>query len=119
MTGRRALFAATAWVFLVGVVAQVTLAGTALFELTDWTAHTALGWFLPLVAILVVVFAFVARIDRRTLWLSVALVLTANIQPSLAEARSVAPLVAALHPVNALVVFWLALVVARGSLTPD
>lgn len=119
MTVRRALFATTAWTLLVGVVAQVTLAGLALFELTDWVAHTALGWILPLAAIVLVVVTFVARLDRRTLWVTLALALTANVQPSLAEARSVAPLVAALHPVNALVVFWLALVVAHRSLEPD
>ena len=119
MTVRRALFAATAWLFLVGVVAQVTLAGTALFELSDWTLHTELGWGLPLVAIFVLVFAFVARLDRRTLWVTLALALAATVQPSLAEARSVSPLVAALHPVNALLVFWLAVVVARRSLVRD
>jgi hypothetical protein len=119
VTVRRTPFALTAWLFLAGVVVQVTLAGMALFDLADWTAHAALGWFLPLVAILVLVCAFVARLDRRTLWLTVALVLTANIQPSLAEARSVAPLVAAVHPVNALVVFWLAVLIARRSLARD
>ena len=119
MTVRRVPFAATAWLFVAGVVAQVTLAGTALFELSDWTVHTGLGWGLPLVAILVLALAFVARADRRTLWLTLALTVSANVQPSLAEVRSVAPLVAALHPVNALLVFWLAVVVARRSLDRD
>ena len=119
MTARRALFAATAWLFLVGVVAQVTLAGTALFELSDWTMHTELGWGLPLVAIVVLACALIARLDRRTLWVTLALALSAIVQPSLAEARSVAPLVAALHPVNALLVFWLAVLVARRALDRD
>lgn len=119
MTGRRALFAAAAWLFLAGIVAQVTLAGTALFELSDWTVHTELGWGLGFAAILLPVVAFAARPARRTLWLAIALAVTGCVQPSLAEARSVAPLVAALHPVNALLVFWLAVLVARGALDRD
>ena len=119
MTVRRALFTATAWLFLAGIVAQVTLAGTALFELSDWTVHTELGWGLGVAAILLPVAAFAARPGRRTLWLTIGLAVAGCAQPSLAEARSVAPLVAALHPVTALLVFWLAVLVARRPLHRD
>jgi hypothetical protein len=39
-------------------------------------------------------------------------------QPELAAARHEAPVIAALHPVNALLVFWLTWLVARRSAVP-
>jgi hypothetical protein len=109
------VFAAAAWLFLAGLVVQVFLAGLGVFVLTDWTAHTELGWGLSSASILLLVLAVLARPDRRTVWLTAGLAVAALVQPELAAARDVAPLAAALHPVNALVVFWLAWLVARGS----
>jgi hypothetical protein len=115
VTARRAAFAASAWLYAIGVIVQVFLAGAALFELTDWSVHTDLGWGLGSAPLIVLVLALVARADRRTVWLVVALLVLGFIQPALAEAREMAPVVAAVHPVNALVLFWLAVVVARRS----
>lgn len=111
----RVIFAAAAWLFLVGVLVQVFLAGVGLFGLADWTAHVSLGWTLGSAPILLVLFALVARVRRSTVLLTVGLMIAAIIQPELAAARTNAPVVAAFHPVNALLVFWLALVVARRA----
>jgi hypothetical protein len=111
----RIVFAAAAWLFLVGVLVQVFLAGVGIFELADWTAHVSLGWALGSAPILLVLFALVARVRRSTVLLTVGLMMAGIIQPELAAARTDAPVVAALHPVNALLVFWLALVVARRA----
>jgi hypothetical protein len=112
----RLLFAAAAWLYLAGVVVQVFLAGLGVFELSPWTAHAALGWGLGTAPILILVLAIVARPEARTVGLTVALTVAGLVQPELAAARDVSPVLAALHPVNALLVFWLALLVARGSL---
>jgi hypothetical protein len=109
------VFAAAAWVYLAGVVIQVFLAGASLFELTDWTVHASLGWGLGSAPIILLVLALGARIDRRTAWLTAGLTIAALAQPELAAARHDSPVLAAFHPVNALLVFWLAWVVASRA----
>lgn len=115
LSSRRIAFATAAWLYLAGVVVQVFFAGASLFDLTDWTIHTGLGWGLGSAPLLLVMLALLARVDRRTGWLTAALAVAAMIQPELAAARDDSPVVAAFHPVNALIVFWLAWVVARRS----
>ena len=61
--------------------------------------------------VVLVILAVVARVDRRTLLLSIALVVVTGIQPEAGRREN--PVVAAFHPVNALLVFWLAWTVAR------
>jgi hypothetical protein len=114
--GLRIVFATAAWLFLAGVITQVFLAGASLFGLTDWTTHRGLGWTLGPAPILLLVLALLARVGRRTVLLTIGLAVATVIQPELALARDTDPVVAAFHPVNALVVFWLAWVVARRSL---
>ena len=116
MKGRRIAFAVLAWLFLAGVVFQVFLAGVGLFELGDWTLHAGVGWGLGSAPLLLLLFVLVARFERRTILLTAGLTLAAVIQPELAAARHTAPIVAAFHPLNALVVFWLAWLVAQRSL---
>jgi len=116
MSGRRIAFAVAAWLFLAGVVVQVFLAGIGLFELSDWKWHVDLGWGLGSAPILLLVLALVARLERRTVLLTAGLALAAVLQPELAAARHTAPLIAAFHPLNAMVVFWLAWLVARRSI---
>jgi hypothetical protein len=114
----RILFAAAAWLYLAGVVTQVFLAGAGLFKLTDWTAHTQLGWGLGSAPLLLLALSLLARPGRGTILLTAALAMAAMVQPELAAARHEAPVIAALHPVNALLVFWLTWLVARRSAVP-
>jgi mercuric ion transport protein len=110
-------FATAACVFLGGVVLQVFLAGLGAFKLSDWTAHAGFGWLLasaPLFVLLPLV--FVARADTRTRWLTLLLTVAAAFQPELAGARATNPVLAAVHPVNALLIFWLALQIARSAI---
>lgn len=115
MAARRVVLAGAAWLFLAGIVVQVFLAGAGLFEVTDFAAHAGLGWSLSVVPILVFVLAVVARADRSTVLLTIVLTAAAIVQPELAVARDRVPVVAALHPVNALVLAWIGWIVARRS----
>lgn len=111
------MFAAVSWLFLGGVVVQVFLAGLGAFTLTDWTAHAGFGWLLASVPLFVQLpLGLVTSSDRRARWLVVILAMSAAFQPELARARAENPVLAAFHPVNALLIAWLAVQVARASL---
>ena len=116
MRARAIPFAIGAWFFLAGVIVQVFLAGMGVFELTNWTNHGNLGWGLSLTSIFLPLLAIASGVARRTIGVAVLLTLAASVQPELALARHENPIVAALHPVNALLVFWLAWLSARASL---
>jgi len=115
MRAGRLAFAAAAWLFLGGVIAQVFLAGVGLFKVGGWDAHVNLGWLLGSAPLILLLLAVPARFDRRTNGLLVGLTIATFVQPELAAARSEAPVLAAFHPVNALLVFWLAWLVARRA----
>jgi hypothetical protein len=117
MRWARIALAAVAWLFVVGVVVQVFLIGVALFGLGPIGFHQAFGYLLPLLTILVLLLLLPARPGWRIGWLAVALfVLGGIIQPSLPSFRYLGyPVIAALHPPNALLVFWLAVILARRA----
>jgi len=113
----RIAFAVVAWLFLIGIVVQVFLAGVGLFVpgANPFQYHVALGWLLHLGPLLVLLMAGLAGAGRRTVWLSVALLVLVGIQPFLPSMRQDVPFAAALHPVNALAIFWLSLTIARRA----
>ncbi len=102
--------------FLFGVVAQVFLIGLYLFNHQSIDAHATFGWMLHLSPILVLLFAFLARAGRSHWLWALALALVVFIVPILAVMRDSNPVVAALHPVGAMLAFGLAAIVAWKSL---
>ncbi len=110
------LLVVLAWVWVVGVVIQVGLAGLGLFGVAGMDLHVGFGYTLPYVPMVMMVLVLVARPGRRLVLLTLALLILGTfVQPTLPLLRSFAPLVAALHPPNALLVFWLGIVVARRA----
>jgi hypothetical protein len=114
----RIAFAAVAWLFLAAIVVQVFLAGIGLFVpgVDMFAYHRQLGWLLHGGPIPVLLLAWAAGADRRTMWLSAALLVLVIFQPFLPGMRTDLPFAAALHPVNALAIFGLAVAIARRSL---
>ena len=110
----RVAFAVVAWLFVAAIVVQVFLAGVGLFVrgFDTFSYHRALGWLLHLGPLVVVLFAWGAHPGRTTMWLSGLLILLVGIQPFLPAMRDDLPFVAALHPVNALAIFAVGLVIA-------
>ena len=103
-----------AWTFLACLAVQLFLVGLDLFEVTgeDVRIHREFayvyGWLAPAMVLL----AVAARLPRRTLLLTVALLVLFAVQtylPSLAEEL---PDVAALHALNALAVVWISATLA-------
>lgn len=114
--GARYAYAVLAWAFVAGVVVQVFFIGLGLFAGSENLAlHVSLGWILHLVPILILVAAAVARAGRQQILTATALAVTVFIVPIFALLRDSAPVIAALHPVGALLSFWLAILVARGA----
>lgn len=113
----RYVYVALAWAFLVGVVVQVFFIGLALFAGRENVAlHVNFGYILHLAPILVLGAAVLARAGRRQILMALALAVTVFIVPILAVPGN-APVLGALHPVGALLAFWLSIVVAGGATT--
>ena len=102
-----------AWLFAGGVIIQAFLAGTALTQLGgsgDFSAHTSFGYsVMGLLALVVLLTALIGRLPRSQVGLSVGLLLLYIVQTSLPYARDSAPLIAALHPANAMVLLAVAI----------
>jgi hypothetical protein len=111
----RYALAAVAVLFVAGVAVQFFLAGIGLFGAGSMQLHIDVGWALHLVPLIILLLLWPARVGRRLMWLSIALFVVVAVQPFLPGLREAVPLAAALHPVNALAIFWLGLRLAQGS----
>ena len=111
--------AAAAWLFVASIIVQVFLIGAALRELGgsgNLTDHINFGYtYVGIAALLVVVTAVIARAGRRAIGISVGLLVLYVVQTSLPYAKESIPWIAALHPVNALVLFALSIWYARRA----
>ncbi len=105
------IYAISAGLFLTGVVVQVFLAGLVVVaRRAGWAYHASLGHILGLFLILMLVTMVPAKLPaggsrRLTILLFVVYFLQSDV---LIFLRETAPYAAALHPVLALIDFWLA-----------
>jgi hypothetical protein len=113
----RYAFLAIAVLFLAAIVVQVFFAGLMLFGQEGGTElHETTGYILGTFGALFLVVPALARAGTRTIVLGVILAVVTYGQPFLTFARETSPLIAALHPVNALLIFTLSLVLSRRAL---
>jgi len=114
--GARIGFRVGAWIFVACVIVQVFLAGVGVFSnQADFTLHRQWGYTFGWLAIILLVLAIVGRLPRRAVWGSVLLIVLFTMQSVFVAMRESAPLVAALHPVNALAIFLLSIWLARSA----
>ena len=117
--GLRRLHAGAAWLFVAAIVVQVFLVGAAMRQLggsNDFSSHVDFGYtYVGLAALAVLVTAVIARAGRRAIGISAGLLVLYVVQTSLPYAKASIPLIAALHPVNALLLFALAVWYARRA----
>ena len=115
----RWLHAGFAALFAAGVVVQAYLAGAALVQLGgggDFGTHIEFGYTgMGILALGVLVTAFAARVPRSQVGLAVGLFVLYIVQTVLPNFRGSSPVVAALHPANALLLFGLAVVTTRRA----
>jgi hypothetical protein len=101
--------------FAICVVIQVFIAGMAVFvDPANWNLHTTFVHIFELLPLVMLVLAFIGGLPRTLKWLSVGLFVLILVQYATAIGFS-ASLVAAIHPVNALVIFWLAVFTTRRA----
>lgn len=114
----RQIHAWVAWLLVGSIVVQVWLAGSAIPQLGgngSFAPHVDFGYLLGLVFLILLILAFVARAGRRRIGQAAGLLVLYVIQMSLPYLDPGLPAAAALHPVNALVMFGLAVWYARTA----
>jgi putative tricarboxylic transport membrane protein len=99
-------YLALAWVFAGCVAVQVFLAGMATFvDAARWPWHTSFIHAFEFLPLLMLPIAFLARVPAAMRWLTGALFALIWLQYLTANIGGIP---SAFHPVNALVIFWVA-----------
>jgi hypothetical protein len=107
---------AVAWLTVALLAYTGFAAGMALFGTPpDFQPHRDAGWTVHLAPLLLIIVAAFARVGAPTLWWNAALLVAVGVQPFLPGLRTSAPLLAALHPANAMLIFFLAVTIAWQS----
>lgn len=105
--------------YLAAIGVQVYVMGLALFGVTSFVPHALLGYAMIIGAAILVLLTITARLPVRTRWLAAGVLGLTILQPVLMLVlRHRAPALAALHMVNALAIFGLAVLVALGTRAP-
>jgi hypothetical protein len=116
VSATRLAYVVVAWLFVACVMVQVFLAGLGVFAGGEnFNLHRDFGYLFGWLTLILLVLALAGRLGRRWILLSALLLVLFALQSVVVALREVAPAAAALHPDNALVIFYVALVVARGS----
>ena len=113
MTQARVLFYGLTVLFLLGVVVQFFLAGLYVFGGTSIESHRVLGFILAAAALLMIILAVVGRLPRKTVLLTILLLGLSVLQSILVNVDI--DEVGALHPVNALVIAFVAYGLMQSS----
>ena len=99
-----------AWVIVAVVIAQFFLAGLGIFGATGFGAHRGTGYLAIGLALVLVLLALAGWVGSLRIGLSALLLVLVIIQSLLPKGPS---LVAALHPVNALLILGVAVALAQ------
>jgi uncharacterized protein DUF6220 len=118
------LYRGLALLFLAGAVLQFFLAGLGVFGAASFGPHMTVGKLLALVSLILLVLAAILALtgglSRGRVGLAALLLALMVLQWTLVEAFSgSAPALAALHPVNGLLVLSVAFALARGVALPS
>ncbi|GGI44745.1 hypothetical protein GCM10008018_08630 [Paenibacillus marchantiophytorum] len=101
------IFKVMAWTFLVCIVAQVFIAGIATFsDTSSWETHKSFVKIFALAPLLMFLLTFVGRIKGPKRWVSLGLFVLVVFQFLSIQVFSSTGIIAALHPVIALLLFW-------------
>jgi hypothetical protein len=113
----RQIHAAVAWLLVAGIVVQFWLAGRAIVQLGgngSFGTHQGVGLLVGLITLVLFLTSLPTGLGRRRILQSLGFVGLFVVQSSLAYMDPGLPAVAALHPVNGLLMFVLSLLYARA-----
>ncbi len=112
----RILYLLFAWLFVAGILIQVFIAGLGLFgSRGNWETHIGLDHTLGLLPLLMLVLVFFGGYSRSSKGLTALLFVNYLLLADFVIFIREPPLVAALHPVLALVLFATAFAIARRA----
>lgn len=110
-------YSLVAWLFAIGVVIQVYLAGQGLFVTGgNFELHRNWGYLFGVLTIVLIVLALAGRMPRRVVLASIVLLVLMALQSVLVLIRADQPNIAALHPVNGFLIVLLGFLVAWYTL---
>lgn len=101
-----------AWVILAAVGAQFFFAGLGIFGASDLRAHRMIGSLIIPASLILLILALAGGVGGKGIGLSAALLGLTIVQSLLTRGPS---LIAALHPVNAVAILFVALSLARSG----
>jgi len=107
-----------AWLLVVCVAIQVFLAGLNVFlSPVWWGMHIQFGHWIGYVLIALLILVFAGQLPRSLRWLTVLTFVLYVLQYNFRNLAGLVgvPALAALHPVNALLIFWCAVTLGRSS----
>ena len=112
----RTALAVAAAVFAALIVVQVFLAGLGVFDdPRAFITHRDFGYTIGLFTLVILILAIAARAGRRLIGLAVLGLVQMALQSVFIALRVDAPQLAALHPVNGVLLLVVTLVIARGA----
>lgn len=105
-----------AWVFLVCIIIQVFLAGLATFgDPSNWQAHSLFVKTFAWVPLVMFLFTFIGGIHGFGRFLSLALFLLVILQFLTVQVFASDLVIAALHPILAVLLFWGSISAVRNA----
>lgn len=109
-------YVALGWVFVACIALQVFFAGLGIFvDSANWARHASFIHTFEMLPLLMLLLAFVGRLPRGRWLYWTPVGLWGLIAVQYATAHMGGSVVAALHPVSAMVLFWSAVTVARRA----
>jgi hypothetical protein len=112
----RTIYLILTWLFVVGLLVQVFLAGRGVFDNPLlFATHRDFGFALGVIPILLLVIGLLGGLGRRLAAFAIVELLLFMLQSVLVAMRGSSPMVAALHPVNGFLILLLAIEMAREA----
>jgi Family of unknown function (DUF6220) len=113
-TGAYTALAVVAWLFAACILVQVFLAGMGVFDGPErFEAHRNFGYLFGWLTLVMVIIAIAGRLGRRLIGLSVLALVQFALQSVFILFREDLPAVAALHPVNGVLLLVVAIAIGR------
>ena len=113
-SGARTALAIVAWLFAGCIIVQIFLAGLGVFDGPDaFMTHRQFGYTFGWLTLVMVVIALVGRLPRRLVGLTLLALGQMALQSILILFREDMPAVAALHPVNGVLLLLVAITIGR------